>query len=234
MTHFYFFQDFKDLCKSSKNFDPPLNETELTECIQDSNVYRPSCDGKYSRSLFFQDNKPKGLSLAFPTNIQYTNDYETVDKLWSDIQDFTSSVLDKAPEGLQNGWATSWLRFYALQRNLGSGTITSLGVSLAIAFVVMLLTSLNWVISLYAILTIICILASTIGSLVLSGWELNILESIVMSVAVGLSVDFTLHYGVAYTISSEKGRVDQVKYALGHIGPAVTLAAITTFIAGKY
>lgn len=155
-----------------------------------------------------------------------------MNSLWEDIKAFQTSVLDKAPEGIQNGWAVSSFRFFALQLNIGSGTISSLGVSLAIAFFVMLLTTLNWVISFYAILTIICILATTIGSLVLVGWELNILESIVISVAVGLSVDFTLHYGVAYTISSENGRVSQVKFAFGHIGPAVTLAALTTFIAG--
>ena len=216
------------------NWTLPLNEIQLSNCL---NVYyQPDCYNfdEYTPGLFFQDSKIKGISLPFPTNIPFTNDYEIVDNLWSDIQDFSSSVLDKAPEGMRNGWAISWLRFYALQKNLGTSTITSLAVSLAIAFAVMLLTSLNWVISLYAIVTIICILATTIGSLVLDGWELNILESIVISVAVGLSVDFTLHYGVAYTVSSENGRVDQVKYALGHIGPAVTLAAITTFIAGKH
>ncbi len=219
------------------NWPLPLNETQLGYCIynyQPSLLHCENFDQYTPGRLFFQDSEIKGISLRFPTNIQFTNDYEIVDNLWSDIQDFSSSVLDKAPEGMRNGWAISWLRFYALQKNLGTSTITSLAVSLAIAFGVMLLTSLNWVISLYAIVTIICILATTIGSLVLDGWELNILESIVISVAVGLSVDFTLHYGVAYTVSSENGRVDQVKYALGHIGPAVTLAAITTFIAGKH
>ena len=142
-------------------------------------------------------------------------------------------MLEKAPEGLENGWAISWLQLYALQKNLGSSTFTSLGASLAMAFCVMLLTSLNWVLSTYAIVTIFCTVTATVGSLVLVGWELNIWESIVISVAVGLSVDFTLHYAVAYNIASEKGRVDQVKYAFSHIGPAVTLAALTTFIAGK-
>ncbi|CAL8312007.1 unnamed protein product [Lota lota] len=36
------------------------------------------------------------------------------------------------------------------------------------------------------------------GLLVLLGWELNVLESVTISVAVGLSVDFDVHYGVAY------------------------------------
>ena len=142
-------------------------------------------------------------------------------------------MLDKAPKGIADGWTISWLHFYSLQKNLSSSTVSSLGVALVIAFAVMLLTSLNWVISVYAILTIIGILATTVGSLVFVGWQLNVLESIVISVAVGLSVDFTLHYAVAYNVSPKKGQVEQVKHALGHVGPAVTLAAMTTFIAGK-
>ena len=183
--------------------------------------------------LLDKDGNIKVLQVIFPTNISFTTEYEKVDKFSEKIKEFSKNVLDTAPPGLQNGWSISWLRHYALQNALGSSTITSLGVALAISFAVMMLTSLNWLISLYAIVTIICILSTTVGSLVLAGWELNILESIVISVAVGLSVDFTLHYGVAYTTSTDHSRSQKVKYALTHLGPAVTLASITTFIAGK-
>ena len=211
-----------------------MSETQLDRCLY---IYytRLECPRfSYPRSaLFLYRNKIKGISLPFPTNVPLTNKYETVDNLWNDIEDYSNSVLKKAPEGLKNGWTISWLQLYALQKNLDSSTFTSLGASLAMAFCVMLLTSLNWVISTYAIITIMCTVTATMGSLVLLGWELNIWESIVFSVAVGLSVDFTLHYAVAYNIASEKSRVDKVKYAFNHIGPAVTLAALTTFIAGK-
>ena len=226
---------FKQRCLSGTNWVLPLNKTQLDYCLKKHYDQRGCPLFHETRSsLYFQGNKIKGIILPFPTNIPLTSKYETVDNLWNGIEDFSERVLDKAPKGLKNGWAISWLHFYALQKNLGSSTFTSLGASLAMAFCVMLLTSLNWVISIYSIVTIICTLAATVGSLVLVGWELNVWESIVASVAVGLSVDFTLHYAVAYAVSPEKCRVDQVKYALGHIGPAVTLAAITTFIAGKY
>ena len=68
----------------------------------------------------------------------------------------------------------------------------------------------------------------------LSGWKLNILESIVFSVAAGLSADFTLHYSVAYqTTLIKHDRVERVKGALSHIGPAILMGACTTFIAGN-
>lgn len=98
----------------------------------------------------------------------------------------------------------------------------------------MLLTTLNIFISIYAIITIIGIIAITIGSLVLAGWQLNILESIVMSVAVGLSIDFTMHYGVAYRLAPDKSqREGRVRYSLVHIGSAITMAALTTFLTGE-
>ena len=43
---------------------------------------------------------------------------------------------------------------------------------------------------------------------VISGWELNILESVVVTLAIGLSVDFTLHYGIMYTLAADTDRYD--------------------------
>ena len=38
------------------------------------------------------------------------------------------------------------------------------------------------------------------------GWELNILESVVISLSIGLSVDFTLHYGIMYKLAVDTDR----------------------------
>jgi hypothetical protein len=96
------------------------------------------------------------------------------------------------------------------------GTYTSLLFSMLFALVVLLLTSGNVVITLYAMLTIVFIIADTVAIFVLCGWELNILETIIIIMSVGLSVDFSkkdslffcfmkmfiillaVHYGVAY------------------------------------
>ena len=41
------------------------------------------------------------------------------------------------------------------------------------------------------------------------GWELNILESVVVSLSIGLSVDFTLHYAIMYKLATETDRYVQ-------------------------
>jgi hypothetical protein len=76
-------------------------------------------------------------------------------------------------------------------REVIRGTYTSLIYSMLFALVVLLFTSGNVVITLYAMLTIIFIIADTVAIFVLCGWELSILETIIIIMSVGLSVDFS-------------------------------------------
>lgn len=76
-------------------------------------------------------------------------------------------------------------------REVIRGTYTSLIFSMIFAFVVLLFTSGNIVITLYAMITITFIIADAVAIFVLCGWELNILETIIIIMSVGLSVDFS-------------------------------------------
>lgn len=143
-----------------------------------------------------------------------------------------SKELQDAPEGLSHGWFISNLEFYDLQDSLSDGTLVAMALSVAVAFSVMLLTTWNVVISLYAIASIAGTIFVTVGSLVLLGWELNVLESVTISVAVGLSVDFAVHYGVAYRLAPDTNREGKVVFSLGRMGSAIAMAAFTTFVAG--
>lgn len=177
----------------------------------------------------------KGFRLVIYTNQPYTTAFSVIDGFYKKVDLWVKTEMSKAPAGLQHGWVGSWgFDFYGLQIGLSQGTYSSLGISVAVSFVVMLLTTLNIFISIYAIITIIGVISITVGSLVLAGWQLNILESIVMSVAVGLSIDFTMHYGVAYRLAPDKSnRQSRVRYSLVHIGSAITMAALTTFLTGN-
>ena len=216
-------------CCSNLSFPFPLDVTK--RCLLE---YANS--GRETGLLFDSEtNEVKGFRLVIFTNQPFTNAFSVVDRVYKSITSWFKDELSEAPPGLQSGWVGSWLfNFYGLQIGLSQGTYSSLGISVAVSFFVMLLTTLNIFISIYAIITIIGIISITIGSLVLAGWQLNILESIVMSVAVGLSIDFTMHYGVAYRLAPDKKqRESRVRYSLVHIGSAITMAALTTFLTGE-
>lgn len=91
-----------------------------------------------------------------------------------------------APPGMKGGWFVSHLKFYELQRALYEGTIWAMIVSMILAFAVLAFVTLNFLVSLYAIIAIGAAIVVTVAALVLLGWRLNVLESVAVSTAIGL------------------------------------------------
>lgn len=189
-------------------------------------------DSKTPGPRFDLNDTIRAVVLEFQSTYLFTLAYEKMHQFYKEVDAWISNELSSAPEGLSNGWFVSNLEFYDLQDSLSDGTLIAMGLSVAVAFSVMLLTTWNIIISLYAIVSIAGTIFVTVGSLVLLGWELNVLESVTISVAVGLSVDFAVHYGVAYRLAPDPDREGKVIFSLSRMGSAIAMAALTTFVAG--
>ena len=184
-------------------------------------------------SRFDRDNIIRALVLEFPSNVRRDASYERQRDFYNYMNVIMEKELNTAPPGLQSGWFVSDLEVYSLQEGLLRGTVSSLVLALAVALVVVFLTTLNLVVSVLASLTIGATIVTVTGLMCYLGWELNVLESITVSVSVGLSVDFTAHYAVGYLLAPHKGdRERRVEHATTRLSPAITVAAITTFVAG--
>lgn len=93
----------------------------------------------------------------------------------------------------------------------------------------------NPILTLLSLLTIVAIVCCVVGILVLDNWELNIMESVIISVAVGMAVDFVAHYSHTYLHSPVKYDRDiAVAYTAKTMGGSVLTGAITTFVAGGF
>ncbi|KAL4630543.1 hypothetical protein GN956_G15873 [Arapaima gigas] len=189
-------------------------------------------DSKTPGPRFDINDTIRGVVLEFQSTHLFTLAYEKMHQFYHEVDAWITEELKTAPAGLSYGWFVSNLEFYDLQDSLSDGTLIAMALSVVVAFSVMLLTTWNIVISLYAIVSIAGTIFVTVGSLVLLGWELNVLESVTISVAVGLSVDFAVHYGVAYRLSPEPDREGKVVFSLSRMGSAIAMAALTTFVAG--
>merc|ERR1719391_1033538 len=110
--------------------------------------------------------------------------------------------------------------------------MVAIAVAMTVAFVVLILATQNAVLSIFAIFTVFSIIVVTVGILLLLGWQLNILESVVITLAIGLSVDFTLHYGIMYKLSGESDRDKSVVFSVATMASPVSMAAFTSFCAG--
>ena len=218
----------------------PFNKTVLDLCAVKASVRAHLLkfkrhDSTIGSFIYDKQGNIKGVHMSIYSNVPLSRAYQPAHQFYERIESWLKRETSIAPDGMKRAWWTSNLEFYDLQKSLSSGTLVSMAIAIAMAFAVMLLTTLNVLVSVFAILTIIGIISVTTGSLVLSGWKLNILESITMSVAVGVSIDFAMHFGVAYCLAPNKEcRKARVRFSLSRMGSAITMAAVTTFIAGKY
>jgi predicted RND superfamily exporter protein len=100
-----------------------------------------------------------------------------------------------------------------------------MGISLGVVAAVIFLTTLNLFISIFALISVACVMFVTIGTLVLLNWELNILEAVIITVALGMSVDYTLHYAVIYRLSPDIDRENRIINCIHSLGSVITMAS---------
>lgn len=184
------------------------------------------------RPYFDQNNTVVAYQLQVPASQSWSESFNVMGDLYDTLDKFMEEKRIDAVSGVNEGWFISEFAFYDLQLALSSGMYQAILISLACAAVVMLFTSLNVLITLYAITTITFTIFFTVGILVMLGWELNILESTIITLSTGLSIDFSIHYGMAYSLAESKQRCGRVRESLSHVGSPVFMASMTTFLAG--
>ena len=189
---------------------------------------------KYSPGFRFVNNEMKALIVQFSSNFVHADSYQMVKHFYERVNKWFADQLSSAPVEFENGWFISELRYFSLQASLATGMPIAFGISILVAAVVTFFTSLNVLITLYAVLSISGIMLVTTGAIVLMGWELNVLESVIITVAVGLSIDHTLHYGVAYRLAPDLDRHNRALSSLKTVGSVICMASLTTFLAGVF
>lgn len=221
----------------------PVEKDVFRECILDevAELYETPVDILGSSDAgpkFSKDQTPtiKAIVVEYDSSYSYTMSYEKMHEFYTTVEQWMNKELKTAPATLKNGWFISELEFYDLQRELSTSTETAVVMSMVSALIVLFLSTLNLLTSLYAIITITSSIFVTMAVLVVLGWKLNILESTAVSIAIGLTVDFSLHYSVNYRLSPEEmgDRESATKYALTYMSGPAFMAALTTGAAGAF
>lgn len=177
----------------------------------------------------------QAIVVEFDSNVPHTASFESVDRLVAAVQTWFADQLAGAPEHMRRGWFTSDLQFYDLQRTLYYDTLTGILISLAVACAVLVLaTAGDLLVSLCAFVTIMMSIGTTVAGLVLLDWRLNVLESIAISTSIGLAIDCSLHYALAYRELWLATREQRATYALGRMIGPTAMAALTTGAAGVF
>ena len=88
----------------------------------------------------------------------------------------------------------------SLQANAVQGMLFTAGL----AFLVLLLSTCNWLLSLYAMLGVVGVISSVFLVVNLLGWEFGIPEALALIVIIGFSVDYVLHIGTHYVSANSR------------------------------
>lgn len=191
--------------------------------------------------LFYREGFPqpdlKYLALEVtssykgPTSLQVTK--EVIDE-WEVFMDQLNS---EAPEGLKNGYATgggSWV-YYQTQLNLLNSALSGIGIVFALAFVIIVAVTFNWMLAILSIYAIAGVIVCTIGIAIVSimSWDLGVAESVAVVILIGFSMDYILHIAEAYITSLRSGRADRVQDALTHLGVSVLAGLLTNVLAAS-
>ena len=109
-----------------------------------------------------------------------------------------------------------------------------MGVSITLAFFIMLIATQNFIVTIYAILSVIFIVANITAVMVLMGWELGVPESVATVIAIGLSVDYVVHLAAHYVHSPLYTKDAKATDGVTSMGISILSGAITTLGSGVF
>ncbi|KAJ3436711.1 sterol-sensing domain [Anaeramoeba flamelloides] len=148
------------------------------------------------------------------------------------LEDFIEQLNKEAPSGMDMAGNVAWKWMEMLTEEiLLSVAFNTVFLSMGIALMIILIATNNLITSLLAIISIGGIVVTIIGMMVSLGWQLGVIESVSLTIIVGISVDYIVHFCHAYNIADYDSSFDKLKVAITNLGISVVSAAITTLSA---
>ncbi|CAI4227603.1 unnamed protein product [Auanema sp. JU1783] len=204
------------------NMSSPLfSNMYLDHCLRNSTAFLFT---SYNDTPIF-DNTTfllTGYTALLPTKLQYSHRFSKLYKAFD--------LLSNTAKG-PGFWAPEWplmSTWFDLQRSIISDCRYSVIISISVV-ALFALAQLHLQ-ALPAVLTCICIICTSVGVVTTLGWVLGVLEAVILVLVVGLSFDYTLHYGAA--LPHDGCPTHRVMHAASVALSPVSLAAFTSFLAG--
>jgi len=204
--------------------DMPLSPEVFNPCISAWAVE------KGEQSLLLRNGEVKVIFFFFQGRVRFDSPFQVLDDEWNLMEEWLSKERMIGPNEANKMYQTS-IDFWWFDTN-GSmlrSAYASAGIALAVSGLIVFISSRSFILTLFALITIAYVLASTTAMLVASGWTLGFLESICFAILIGISCDFVIHFCHAYAhLPGEVDRHYRTKFALVRMGPSILAAAFTT------
>lgn len=168
-----------------------------------------------------------GYTALLPTKLKYSHKFQNLSKSFELFdRNFISSFTDAFFYTTEWTLMSTW---YDLQRSIINDCKQSVIVSFIVVFIFAAIV-LKWK-SLITMISMMSIVICTVGTVVALGWEIGVLEAVILVLVVSLSFDYTLHYGAA--VPSNGCAVHRITSATRKAIIPVTMAAASSTLAGS-
>ena len=121
--------------------------------------------------------------------------------------------------------------FWFIQEKLVSEAFFGMFLSLLLATIVLVIATGNVFVGLLAGATIAAIVITVLAVLVAIGWKLGVLQSIILVLVPGLSVDYVAHLSHVYSTCAQTSRKGRTRAALAAVGISIVSGAVSTMLA---
>jgi predicted RND superfamily exporter protein len=204
-------------------------------CYDEDGVETTS--GRYSNEIGWDGTRLRYASVSAESNVldPFGLDAESVTRREYDqfvkIAEEANQIMTKSCTGqvIMTDLDEKFV-FMNNQNIYVKSAIQSSILGVAIAFVVLLLSTHVLHLAFFASLSIVCVLVSVVGTMVMLGWYLGSIESILICIIAGFSVDYVVHLAHAYEIA--KGDTyARITEAFGDLGISVFNGMITSVVA---
>jgi hypothetical protein len=240
--HYNFMIDFKRYVEHQNltfPYEPDNNDEFVAKLIE----FRDSWEEPYGwlhvgghdeypgdqTGFHIEGNTIKAVFAGFNTTRDV--DRDSFDELY-DVHEGAQSALKKAKQFVgghvyqvtyYDDWMVASKAFYDSSR-------INIVTAFAFALIIMLCATANWIVTLIAFGSLVTTVSTTLALMVFYGWELNVIESIDVSIAGGMAVDYVLHMSHAYNHQDPSlSSSERVRLAMGEMGISVLSGCITTF-----
>jgi len=252
-----FIETFKTFMEGRKCFDD-IAQTSHFPCCQDSSfpysapiideclgpalemfyrtptyvISREAPGVRFSRTT----NKIIAIIIQYYSNISYTNSYSNMKNALNEIDIWFQDQVRTSPSLSSSWFISDHLELFALQDSLISGTKISVLIALCLTFVSVFNVTQSFLLTLFAVLTIGSIMTCTLATLFYwFNWQVNVIESVVILVAIGISVDLPLHFVIGFKSHEEDNLPNNRTFrTLSDVGIPLLAAALTTAVGGVW
>jgi hypothetical protein len=194
-------------------------------------------DFRDASGWFTEDDDLKAMWIRYNATIGELKPMSHVGPIFDKWSEFALEFDEGVPVHACNKW-----EWYLVQTEMVTGVVGSIIACAILSWIVLAIGTANWILPTFAVFTIMSIIAQVLGSLVLfdnpiyklGPGALGITETIGASIAVGMSVDYTVHIVNAYNNCPATDRHSRIRYSMTIMGISITLGMIATNVAAGF